>query len=375
MRYGWVPAGTPGLMPCSVPETRCSVSWLCPSRLNRYTYAAANPIMYWDPDGRAARGPLDGEAIWEAVKRAGRLPGTIERRQRPTATDQALTTDEIQADINDYYNEYNEPNVRPQTANQAAAETTGKRPECAGGIDSMAFWRNIRGCFTDWLGGEADKNTPEVVKEAVGGVKNVATGLLDSAEHMEYVLSEAAAGNVKPLNNTISQLPAGAIDATSYGADLLMRAASGDGEAIGELGSGMFVVYGGRLVFRGFDPRGRPGTTAASSSRWSRTEFGGNRVYQRSDLIDPGLVDDVGRTNLQRMESGLAPIGPDGRSLQLHHMTQRQTGSIAEVTATMHQQNSQILHINPSSIPSGIDRSAFNVWRADYWKWRAKDFE
>ena len=29
--------------------------------------------------------------------------------------------------------------------------------------------------------------------------------------------------------------------------------------------------------------------------------------------IDPSLVDDLGRTNLQRMESGLAPIGPDGR--------------------------------------------------------------
>lgn len=112
----------------------------------------------------------------------------------------------------------------------------------------------------------------------------------------------------------------------------------------------------------------------ASTGRWAPSSFGGNRVYQRGDLIDPGLADDLGRTNLQRMEGGLAPIGPDGRSLQLHHLTQRQSGAIAEVTATFHQQNSSILHINPSSIPSGIDRAAFNTWRSDYWRWRAGDF-
>lgn len=53
---------------------------------------------------------------------------------------------------------------------------------------------------------------------------------------------------------------------------------------------------------------------------------------------------------------------------------QRQDGAIAEVTQTFHQQNSKIIHINPSSIPSGINRSAFNRWRSDYWKSRANDF-
>jgi filamentous hemagglutinin len=64
-------------------------------------------------------------------------------------------------------------------------------------------------------------------------------------------------------------------------------------------------------------------------------------------------------TNLQRMQEGLAPIGPDGRPINLHHMLQTQSGPIAEVTATMHQQYSRILHINPNTIPSGINRSAF----------------
>jgi RHS repeat-associated protein len=112
----------------------------------------------------------------------------------------------------------------------------------------------------------------------------------------------------------------------------------------------------------------------ASSNRWNRTTFDGNRVYQRDDYIDPNRVDAQGRTNLERMQSGRAPIGPDGNPLQLHHLTQRQTGAIAEITQTLHQQYSRILHINPSSIPSGIDRAAFGAWRQRYWMARAADF-
>ena len=113
---------------------------------------------------------------------------------------------------------------------------------------------------------------------------------------------------------------------------------------------------------------------AARTSRYTRTTFGGNRVYQRSDLIDPAAVDKLGRTNLERMQSGIAPLGPDGRSINLHHLTQRPNGAIAEITATMHQTNSRVLHINPNTVPSGIDRGAFDAWRRSYWKTRAGDF-
>ncbi|PIT29888.1 hypothetical protein BGI40_05660 [Snodgrassella communis] len=110
---------------------------------------------------------------------------------------------------------------------------------------------------------------------------------------------------------------------------------------------------------------------------WSKDpiEFNGNKVYQRNDLFDPKLVDDKGRTNIQRMEKGLAPIGIDGNSINLHHMTQRQDGAIAEVTQSFHQQNSDKIHINPNTIPSGINRNQFNKWRSNYWKNRANDFK
>jgi RHS repeat-associated protein len=105
----------------------------------------------------------------------------------------------------------------------------------------------------------------------------------------------------------------------------------------------------------------------------STTNFRGNLVYQRPDLIDPDLTQS-GLTNLQRMEQGLAPYGPDGNRISLHHMLQSMDGPIAEVTQTFHQVNSSIIHINPNTVPSGINRAAFNVWRAAYWVNRAKDF-
>ncbi|HIF9098894.1 TPA: HNH/ENDO VII family nuclease [Photobacterium damselae] len=118
-----------------------------------------------------------------------------------------------------------------------------------------------------------------------------------------------------------------------------------------------------------------PDVTNSGRKFWtSSTTFKGNKVFQRNDLIDPKLVDARGRTNLERMQKGLAPADLDGKSVNLHHMTQKHNGSIAEVTQIFHQKNSKTIHINPSSTPSGIDRSAFNKWRIDYWKSRANDF-
>lgn len=105
-------------------------------------------------------------------------------------------------------------------------------------------------------------------------------------------------------------------------------------------------------------------------------QFNGNKVYQRNDLFDPTYVDPKsGKTNLELMQSGRSPIGSDGKSVNLHHMLQKQDGPIAEVTQSFHKDNHSVIHINDNSIPSGINRSEFNKWRADYWKNRANDFK
>ncbi|QWK81321.1 hemagglutinin repeat-containing protein [Ochrobactrum sp. BTU1] len=101
----------------------------------------------------------------------------------------------------------------------------------------------------------------------------------------------------------------------------------------------------------------------------------GNKVYQRNDLIDPKYVDPkTGKTNLELMQSGRAPIGPDGNPVNLHHMTQSQSGPIAELTQTFHQKNSGTIHVNTQDIPSGINRAEFAKWRREYWINRVNDF-
>ncbi|WP_445717246.1 HNH/ENDO VII family nuclease [Flavobacterium sp.] len=68
------------------------------------------------------------------------------------------------------------------------------------------------------------------------------------------------------------------------------------------------------------------------------------------------------------------PIGPDGKSLNLHHMIQNEGGSLAEMTETFHKTNHKVIHINPNTTPSGINRNKFNKFRTKYWKNRAKGF-
>ncbi|SCC35004.1 HNH/ENDO VII family nuclease, partial [Gilliamella intestini] len=133
---------------------------------------------------------------------------------------------------------------------------------------------------------------------------------------------------------------------------------------------------------------GSPETDAAKyfgqeRQYWTKDpiEFNGNKVYQRDDLFDPNLMTtwtDKGKiikgTNLERMATGRAPIGHDGNSINLHHMTQNPNGAIAEVTQTFHQQNKSVIHVNPNTIPSGINRGEFNKWKIQYWIERAKTY-
>jgi hypothetical protein len=144
-----------------------------------------------------------------------------------------------------------------------------------------------------------------------------------------------------------------------------------------------FFTGGGSAALRGATATERVVGGLSDVSRLARavperkfwkdvTHFEGTKVYRRDDLIDPTRVDKVGRTNLERMEAGLAPLGPDGKSMNLHHMIQMHDGPIAELTATFHQTNHKVIHINPSSIPSGINRREFDAWRARYWIDRAR---
>jgi uncharacterized protein RhaS with RHS repeats len=124
---------------------------------------------------------------------------------------------------------------------------------------------------------------------------------------------------------------------------------------------------------------------------WAAKEVAGRKVYQRNDLFDPNYTDAFGRTNIQRMRKGDAPIGNDGLEVNLHHLTQDEPGSMAEILSSYHSENDRILHmysnqwdkswVGPDGIrrpynsaPDSMDRRPFNKWKKSYWKTRALDF-
>jgi RHS repeat-associated protein len=126
-------------------------------------------------------------------------------------------------------------------------------------------------------------------------------------------------------------------------------------------------------------------------SCWAAKSVAGRKVYQRNDIFDPNYVDDIGRTNVQRMSKGDAPIGKDGREVNLHHLTQDEPGSMAEILSSFHSKNDRVLHIYSNqwdkswvgsdgvrrlynSAPQSMNRGPFNTWKKSYWKERSLDF-
>ena len=90
--------------------------------------------------------------------------------------------------------------------------------------------------------------------------------------------------------------------------------------------------------------------------------------------IDLNYVDDMGRTNLQRMEQGIAALDPSGTSYELHHIGQHADSTLAVLTKAEHMQggNNKIWHVfgEPSEV-----HGAGNTWdlqRQQFWKQLAK---
>jgi filamentous hemagglutinin len=158
------------------------------------------------------------------------------------------------------------------------------------------------------------------------------------------------------------------------------RMGAAERAAIAAEGAAFIALFGRELVAAAVGGRGMGGhmgvsrAVAERQAFWTRNEFNGIRTYQRNDLINPSKVGPDGRTNLQRMEAGNAPLGPDGKPMNLHHMIQSADSPLAELTQSFHQKYSRTIHINPPTVPSGIDRVAFDTFRTQYWKQRALDF-
>ncbi len=85
--------------------------------------------------------------------------------------------------------------------------------------------------------------------------------------------------------------------------------------------------------------------------------------------IDLKFVDDKGRTNLERMQKGLAALDPNtGLSYELHHVGQKMDSTLAILTEAEHMQggNNSLWHAIGKE--SEIDRAIFDKERIAFWK-------
>ena len=85
--------------------------------------------------------------------------------------------------------------------------------------------------------------------------------------------------------------------------------------------------------------------------------------------IDLKYVDEMGRTNLQRMEQGLAALDPaTGQSYQLHHIGQKMDSTLAILTEAEHMKGGNNLIWHELGKASEIDRAVFDKQRAAFWE-------
>ncbi len=88
----------------------------------------------------------------------------------------------------------------------------------------------------------------------------------------------------------------------------------------------------------------------------------GKSLLVRSD-INLNLVDDYGRTNLERMKIGLSALDENGMSYELHHVGQNANGTLAILSTEEHK--NAVLH--GYKTVSEIDRNAFAQERKQVW--------
>jgi len=75
------------------------------------------------------------------------------------------------------------------------------------------------------------------------------------------------------------------------------------------------------------------------------------------------------------MKTGRPPRGRDGLSVQLHHLTQMEPGTLAEVSGTRHPANIPHKQLNPGeSFRNDPElRGSHENCRRNYWKTRVLD--
>lgn len=92
----------------------------------------------------------------------------------------------------------------------------------------------------------------------------------------------------------------------------------------------------------------------------------GNKSALIKTDIDFWQVDKYGRTNLERMRKGLAPLDPDGISYEIHHVGQRKDGTLAILRRGEHDNPS--LHGFLERTEAHAEGTHWDAERQQFWK-------
>ncbi|RLL43991.1 hypothetical protein D8M04_13585 [Oceanobacillus piezotolerans] len=103
------------------------------------------------------------------------------------------------------------------------------------------------------------------------------------------------------------------------------------------------------------------------------TTVNSREVLTRTD-IDYEAKDQFGRTNLERMEEGLAPL-VDGEPIELHHIGQEMDSPLAELTRTEHRGEANYSVLHDAAKDSEINRTVFNLEKEAHWRARAEQIK
>jgi len=97
-----------------------------------------------------------------------------------------------------------------------------------------------------------------------------------------------------------------------------------------------------------------------------------DRIVLQDNRIDLNRKDAKDRTNLERMQKGLAPLDEDGRPYNLHHIGQKSDSPLAELKDGVHKEKDVILHDKTISTEVHGGNINWDSERANHWKQRAK---
>lgn len=141
-----------------------------------------------------------------------------------------------------------------------------------------------------------------------------------------------------------------------------------------EQGGKLFKKQGGKLVKLGGKSFKNLNAVEKKILKNSRiSEVAGVMVAKRNHIFRPT------QENLERMRQGRAPIGTDGKPIELHHLKQDKDGVLVEMSHTEHRvKYYNDLHKCKPGMQCTTEVEHGNEWNAlrqKFWRDRAKEFD